>query len=102
MTMQSLQLLFVKGDFARLVQLLAQERKRQEAEMRRERRCAVVELRRAHDEMELRIHKCAAELTQANEMLRAEIAERKLKEVELQKAKDSAEEYAQRLEFVLE
>ncbi|HXE96833.1 MAG TPA: PAS domain-containing protein [Dongiaceae bacterium] len=54
-----------------------------------------------HDELEIRIRQRTAELTQANEALRAEIAELKRKEVELLKARDAAEEHAERLELAL-
>src|SRR5579862_4659859 len=38
------------------------------------------DLRRAHDELELRVHERTAELTLANELLTAEVAERKVSE----------------------
>lgn len=102
MMMQLLRLLFMKGDFARLARLLTLERDRQEAEMRRERRRAAEELRRARAEMKKYTRQQTAELMRANEALRAEIAELKRSDDELQKAKEKAEEHAQRLELVLD
>jgi len=45
-------------------------------------------LRKAHDELEIRVHERTAELTQANEALRAEIAEHKRAEEALQQSEE--------------
>lgn len=57
-----------KGNYSRLVPAL--ERELREAEMRRERRQALEELRRAHEELEKRVRQRTAELAQSNEALR--------------------------------
>jgi signal transduction histidine kinase len=78
-----------KGNFPRLAPAL--ERELRDAEVRRERRQAVEELRRAHGELEMRVRQRTAELAETNEVLRAEIAERERTEEELLKAKKAAE-----------
>ncbi len=62
-----------------------------------ERRRAEEALRRAHDELELRVQERTTELTEANEALRAEIAERKRVEEAL---RESEEKYRDLVENV--
>jgi signal transduction histidine kinase len=61
----------------------AVERELRDAEVRRERRRAEEGLRRAHDELEMRVQQRTAELKTANARLRAAIAERRRLEEEL-------------------
>jgi signal transduction histidine kinase len=61
----------------------AVERELRDAEVRRERRRAEEELRRAYDELETRVQKRTADLNTANARLHAAIAERRRLEFEL-------------------
>jgi PAS domain S-box-containing protein len=76
----------MKGNIPRLAPAL--ERELREAEVRRERRQALEELRRSHEELELRVQQRTAELTRANEAMRAEIAERKRAEEALRNSEN--------------
>ncbi len=49
-------------------------------------------LQKAHDELELRVNERTAELSEANTLLKQEVVERKRMELELQKAKELAEQ----------
>jgi len=59
-----------------------------------ERKRAEEALRKAHDELEMRVQERTAELAQANESLQAEIAERKRAEQALRRERDLAEALA--------
>lgn len=65
----------MKNSLARLVPAI--ERELREAVVRRERRKADEALRKAHEELEVRVEQRTAELARANEELRFEIAQRK-------------------------
>ncbi|MDP2660011.1 MAG: ATP-binding protein [Dehalococcoidia bacterium] len=65
----------IKGRLARLIPAI--ERELGEAVVRRERRRAGEDLRRSHEELEIRVQQRTAELAWANEGLQVEIAERK-------------------------
>ena len=71
----------MKGHYARLAPAIAREM--HEAKVRRERRQALDESRRAHDELEKRVRERTADLANANAALHAEILERKKLEEEL-------------------
>jgi len=60
-----------------------------------ERKRAEEALRKAHDELEMRVQERTAELAQANESLQAEIAERKRAEQALRRERDLAEALAE-------
>ena len=79
----------MKGNFSRLAPAL--ERELRDAEVRRERRQALEDLQRAHDELENRVGQRTDELSRANEVLRAEIAERERTEQALLQATVAAE-----------
>jgi len=64
-----------KGNLARLTPAIKRELR--DADVRRQHKRAEDALRRAHDELEIRVQERTTELAQANEALRAEIAERK-------------------------
>ncbi len=80
----------LKDNFARLAPAI--ERELREAAVRRESRQAEEKLRRAHDELEIRVRERTAELAHANETLQAEIIERKALEKELLRANDTLEQ----------
>ncbi len=80
----------LKDNFARLAPAI--ERELREATVRRERRQAMENLRRAHAELEIRVRERTAELAHANETLQAEIIERKTLEKELLRANDTLEQ----------
>lgn len=71
----------MKDNLARLGQ--AVERELREAEVRRERRRAEEALRRAYDELEMRVQERTADLRTANARLKTAIAERRRLEYEL-------------------
>jgi signal transduction histidine kinase len=71
----------MKDRLARLVP--AVERELREAELRRVQRACEAELRRAHDELEMRVEKRTADLRAANQKLEAVLEERRRLENEL-------------------
>jgi PAS domain S-box-containing protein len=80
----------MKDNYARLAPAI--ERELREATVRRERRQAMENLRRAHGELEIRVRERTAELEHTNETLQAEIIERKALEKELLRANDNLEQ----------
>ena len=80
----------LKDNYARLAPVI--ERELREATVRRERRQAMENLRRAHAELEIRVRERTAELAHVNETLHAEIIERKALEKELLRANDTLEQ----------
>ena len=81
----------IKGKLARLVP--AVERELRDAEERHQRRRAQEELRAAHAELEKRVAERTAELAQANEKLREEIAERQRIAEELKVANQAKDRF---------
>ena len=79
---QAFPIIDASGNLARIVGL---------AEDLTERKQAEEAVRRSRDELELRVQERTAELTVANQSLRAEVAERKRAEEQLVRAKDAAE-----------
>src|SRR6185369_4700563 len=83
----------MKGNYSRLAPAL--ERELLDAEVRRERRQALEELHRAHGELEIRVQERTAELARANEVLRAEMSERK-------RSEDARRESQEQLQLFIE
>jgi DNA-binding NtrC family response regulator len=73
----------VKGNLARLVPAI--ERELRDAETRRQRRRAGEELKKAYEDLEVKVTERTAELREANEVLKEEIAQRKKAEEEREK-----------------
>lgn len=76
----------MKNNLMRLVPAI--ERELRDAEVRRERRRAGDQLRKAYEQLEIRVAARTAELTAANEELRREIAERKQVEEALRRSRE--------------
>ncbi len=73
----------VKGNLARLVPAI--ERELRDAETRRQRRRADEELKRAYEDLEIKVKERTAELSAANEALKEEISQRRKAEEEREK-----------------
>ncbi|HET6515588.1 MAG TPA: ATP-binding protein [Thermodesulfovibrionales bacterium] len=85
----------LKDNLSRLAPSI--ERALREAEDRAERRRAEEALKQSHDELEQRVQERTAELTKANELLQAEIAEREAAEEERRKILLQLQSYADEL-----